>query len=84
MRSIVHALDEDDIRRLDDISWCPVQFQALVPGHDVRVHVVGPDVHATEIVSDVVDYRYAHAGRRQYDAASVRPGPGPGGAVVWR
>ncbi len=59
VRSIVHALDEDDIRRLDDISWCPVQFQALVPGHDVRVHVVGPDVHATEIVSDVVDYRYA-------------------------
>jgi hypothetical protein len=59
VRSIVKALDEDDLARLSDIGWCPVQFQALVPGADVRVHVVGRDVHATEIVSDRVDYRYA-------------------------
>jgi glutathione synthase/RimK-type ligase-like ATP-grasp enzyme len=59
VRSIVKALDDDDIARLNNIAWCPVQFQALVPGRDVRVHVVGPYVHATEIVSDVVDYRYA-------------------------
>lgn len=59
VRSIVKALDEDDVARLDDIVWCPVQFQALVPGRDVRVHVVGDRVHATEILSDVVDYRYA-------------------------
>lgn len=59
VRSIVKALDEEDEARLADIGWCPVQFQALVPGNDVRVHVVGRDVHATEIVSDRVDYRYA-------------------------
>ncbi len=59
VRSIVKALDEDDVRRLPDICWCPVQFQALVPGRDVRVHVVGGDVHATEIVTDRADYRYA-------------------------
>ncbi len=59
MRSIVHALSKDDAARLDLIRWCPVQFQALVPGTDVRVHVVGGEVHATEIVSDTLDYRYA-------------------------
>jgi glutathione synthase/RimK-type ligase-like ATP-grasp enzyme len=59
VRSIVKELDDDDLARLDDIGWCPVQFQALVPGRDVRVHVVGQDVHATEIMSDAVDYRYA-------------------------
>lgn len=59
VRSIVKALDDADAVRLGDIGWCPVQFQALVPGCDVRVHVVGRDVHATAIVSDAVDYRYA-------------------------
>jgi glutathione synthase/RimK-type ligase-like ATP-grasp enzyme len=59
IRSIVKALDEDDLGRLEDIRWCPVQFQALVPGNDVRVHVVDQEVFPTEIVSDKVDYRYA-------------------------
>ena len=59
VRSIVKTLDDADIARLDAIRWCPVQFQALVPGVDMRVHVVGQDVFATEIVSDVTDYRYA-------------------------
>ena len=59
VRSIVKTLDDDDLPRLDDIRWCPVQFQELVPGVDVRVHVVDREVFATEIVSDVTDYRYA-------------------------
>jgi glutathione synthase/RimK-type ligase-like ATP-grasp enzyme len=59
VRSIVKSLDDADLARLDDIRWCPVQFQALVPGVDVRVHVVHEDVFATQIVSDAIDYRYA-------------------------
>jgi glutathione synthase/RimK-type ligase-like ATP-grasp enzyme len=59
VRSIVKTFDDDDIARLNDIGWCPVQFQALVPGNDVRVHVIDREVHATEIISDVTDYRYA-------------------------
>ena len=59
IRSIVRVLAEDDLNRLEQIRWCPVQFQALVPGTDVRVHVVDQDVHATEIMSDTIDYRYA-------------------------
>jgi glutathione synthase/RimK-type ligase-like ATP-grasp enzyme len=69
VRSIVHALSQDDIARLDLIRWCPVQFQALVPGTDMRVHVVDREVHATEIVSDRLDYRYA---RRSGGSAELR------------
>jgi glutathione synthase/RimK-type ligase-like ATP-grasp enzyme len=69
VRSIVTALDEDDVARLDNIRWCPVQFQALVAGTDVRVHVVGDETYATEIVSDTLDYRYA---RRSGGSAELR------------
>jgi glutathione synthase/RimK-type ligase-like ATP-grasp enzyme len=69
VRSIVHRLEEADMARLEHIRWCPVQFQALIPGTDVRVHVVDQDVHATEIVSDKLDYRYA---RRDGGTASLR------------
>jgi glutathione synthase/RimK-type ligase-like ATP-grasp enzyme len=44
--------------RLDDIKCCPTQFQAYVPGADVRVHVIGTDVFACEVSSTAVDYRY--------------------------
>jgi glutathione synthase/RimK-type ligase-like ATP-grasp enzyme len=59
VRSIVREMDDDDLARLDAIRWCPVQFQAFVPGVDVRVHVVGDAVFPTRIDSDITDYRYA-------------------------
>lgn len=59
VRSIVRELDDDDLGRLDAVRWCPVQFQAFVPGENVRVHVVGERVFATRIRSDATDYRYA-------------------------
>jgi glutathione synthase/RimK-type ligase-like ATP-grasp enzyme len=59
VRSIVHTLTDDDLRRLDRIRWCPVQFQAFVPGNDVRVHCVGTEVFASRITSNATDYRYA-------------------------
>ena len=60
-RSIVQELDHNGLSRLDDIGWCPVQFQALVEGVDVRVHVIGEQVHATRVSSEATDYRYASA-----------------------
>jgi glutathione synthase/RimK-type ligase-like ATP-grasp enzyme len=69
VRSIVKTLDDNDLARLENIRWCPVQFQALVPGIDMRVHVVDQAVFATEIVSDVTDYRYA---RQSGGSASLR------------
>ena len=59
VRSVVHELADADIERLDAIRWCPVQFQAFVPGTDVRVHCVGGQAFAARIDSDATDYRYA-------------------------
>lgn len=58
VRSIVARLTKDDAQRLEDVRWCPTQFQRYVPGRDVRVHVVGDEIFATEIRSDADDYRY--------------------------
>jgi len=59
VRSIVSKLTPDHEARLSDIANCPTQFQEYIPGRDFRVHVVGEDVFAHEIVSDADDYRYA-------------------------
>ena len=59
VRSIVSRLASDHVRRLSDISWCPTQFQQYIPGREYRVHVVGNEVFACEIVSAADDYRYA-------------------------
>lgn len=59
VRSIVGELTAEDDARLEDIAWCPTQFQRRVAGTDVRVHVVGDRLFACEVRSDAVDYRYA-------------------------
>lgn len=59
VRSIVRELDAEALDRLDAIRACPVQFQALMEGLDIRVHVVGSEVFATACASPVIDYRYA-------------------------
>ena len=61
VRSIVCRLTEAHRARLEDVTWCPTQFQAYVPGRDHRVHVVGDEVFPVEVVSDADDYRYATA-----------------------
>lgn len=73
VRSIVRELGEDELDRLDQIRWCPVQFQAYVPGTNIRVHTVGGQAYATEIESDVVDYRYAkkHGGTAELSAVKL-------------
>ena len=59
VRSIVQSMREEDLERIERVRTCPVQFQAYVPGVDVRVHAVGAEVFATEIHSAATDYRYA-------------------------
>ena len=58
IRSIVRALDPSQLERLPMLADCPAQFQALIPGDDVRVHTVGDQLFATRIQSGAVDYRY--------------------------
>jgi hypothetical protein len=60
-RSIVQTMGPADVDRLGTLRACPVQFQAWVPGTDVRVHVVGAEVFATAITTTATDYRYATA-----------------------
>ncbi len=59
VRSIVQTLEEEDYPRLQQIRWCPTQFQAYVAGTNVRVHTVGEAVFATAIKTEATDYRYA-------------------------
>ena len=59
VRSIVSRLAPGDADRLRDVVTCPTQFQKYIPGHDVRVHVVGDDVFPARIETGADDYRYA-------------------------
>lgn len=59
VRSIVGELLPSDAERLEDVVWCPTQFQRWIRGIDVRVHVVGERLFACEVRSEAVDYRYA-------------------------
>jgi glutathione synthase/RimK-type ligase-like ATP-grasp enzyme len=70
VRSIVQTLTDEDMERIENIRWCPTQFQAFVDGTNVRVHTVGDRVFATAISTDATDYRYAH--RQSGDHAELR------------
>ncbi|HEY7912176.1 MAG TPA: hypothetical protein VIG62_09725 [Blastocatellia bacterium] len=59
IRSIVRELRPIDLEQLDKVRYLPTQFQAFVPGTNIRVHVVGERVFATIIETDSADYRYA-------------------------
>jgi glutathione synthase/RimK-type ligase-like ATP-grasp enzyme len=59
IRSIVSRLTPQHLARLNDVQWCPSQFQEYVPGSDFRVHVVGSKVFAARVSSTADDYRYA-------------------------
>lgn len=59
VRSIVKVLSDVKLNELSKVRHLPTQFQAFVPGTNVRVHVVGDEVFATEIHTEAVDYRYA-------------------------
>jgi glutathione synthase/RimK-type ligase-like ATP-grasp enzyme len=60
IRSIVRRVGGDQLARLELLRDGPAQFQAFIPGRNVRVHTVGEQVFATRIESEAVDYRYAH------------------------
>jgi glutathione synthase/RimK-type ligase-like ATP-grasp enzyme len=60
VRSIVRELNPSDYAHLARLRSLPTQFQALIVGTNIRVHVVGEKLFATEILSPAVDYRYAH------------------------
>jgi glutathione synthase/RimK-type ligase-like ATP-grasp enzyme len=82
IRSIVQRLDEGSMSRLPLLKNCPTQFQEQVEGVDIRVHTVGPETFATEIVSEASDYRYARRQGASLSARAVELPPEVGGACV--
>lgn len=68
VRSIVQELTAERLAQIDGVRTLPTQFQRLIEGIDVRVHVVGSETFATAIESRAVDYRYAGAA-----GAEMRP-----------
>lgn len=69
-RSVVSRLRPEHEERLAGVLHCPTQFQRYVPGTDYRVHVVGDEVFASEIISDADDYRYP--GRHEVEVRARR------------
>ena len=57
-RSRVSRLHPEHRGRLLDVAACPTQFQQYIPGRDHRVHVIGTEVFASELICDADDYRY--------------------------
>jgi hypothetical protein len=68
VRSRVSRLQPEHVQRLGDVSSCPTQFQQYIAGRDYRVHVVGSELFACEVICEADDYRYA--GRH---AVEIRP-----------
>lgn len=58
-RSIVREWTPSMDSDLAAVRCLPTQFQAFIPGENVRVHVVGNSVFAHRVRSDAIDYRYA-------------------------
>ncbi len=58
VRSIVRRFNPADRDRLENLRWCPTQFQQRIVGTDYRVHVVGEEIFACRIVAETDDYRY--------------------------
>lgn len=59
VRSIVREWQPAQQSDLARVELLPTQFQAFIPGTNIRVHVAGDAVFATSIASVAVDYRYA-------------------------
>ena len=59
VRSQVSRLSDEKLKQLENVMWCPTQFQQYVHGIDYRVHVVGSKLYTCMISCDGNDYRYA-------------------------
>ena len=71
-RSIVRTLSDVKLLHLDRVRLLPTQFQAFVPGTNVRVHVTGEEVFATEMRTPAVDYRYPSSDAEEVEMVPVR------------
>ncbi len=61
VRSIVQEWLPGKSLDLAGVARLPTQFQAMVPGVNIRTHVVGDAIFASAIESEAVDYRYGES-----------------------
>jgi len=59
VRSRVSRLRPEHRGRFSSITSCPTQFQQYIDGVDHRVHVVGEEVFACEVLCTADDYRFS-------------------------
>lgn len=71
VRSIVRDLPAEQLNGLEKVRNLPTQFQAFVPGVNIRVHVAGEELFATEIRTSAVDYRYAARDHEEMDMRAI-------------
>lgn len=62
VRSIVHELTDERMRDIARVRHLPTQFQQLLEGTNVRVHVIGDRVFPVRVDSATIDYRYREGG----------------------
>ncbi len=75
VRSIVRRFGPDHVARLPLLRHGPAQFQAFIPGDNVRVHTVGDRLFPTRVRSTAVDYRYARRDGADVDMAPAELPP---------
>ena len=71
IRSRVSRLTPEHDLRFDNVTACPTQFQEFIPGIDHRVHVVGNEVFACQVLCDADDYRYSGEREVEYLACQL-------------
>jgi hypothetical protein len=71
IRSIVRTLCEDDLDRLEQIRWGPVQFQHSFQG-STCAFMWWKGTCTGEIISDTLDYRYARRGGGVAELRAIR------------
>jgi hypothetical protein len=75
IRSIVRQVGPEQLARFEFLEYGVAQFQAFIPGENVRVHTVGDELFATRVLSESVDYRYARREGNTIDMEEVTLSP---------
>jgi len=73
IRSRVSRLRPEHSNRFSSITSCPTQFQQYIDGVDYRVHVVGEEVLACEVLCSADDYRFSVEDIPEVRACSLPP-----------
>lgn len=73
VRSRVSRLRPEHKERFSSITSCPTQLQQYIDGVDYRVHVVGDEVFACDVLCTADDYRFSVEDIPEVRACSLAP-----------